>query len=179
VDGNGNVLADGTYSGPADFAELMKVSTGAKSVEPGDVMVIDVASSRSLVRSGAPRSTLVAGVYSTRPGFVGSEHDWDEVNASIMAASTASDGEPIEMPAEDVLTMGARLGEVPLAVVGIVPCKVSAENGPIQPGDLLVTSATPGHAMRDEDPRMGTVIGKALEPLSSGTGVIRVLVTLQ
>jgi hypothetical protein len=37
----------------------------------------------------------------------------------------------------------ASADEVPLAAGGIVPCKVSAENGPIQPGDLLVTSSTP------------------------------------
>jgi len=60
------------------------------------------------------------------------------------------------------------------------PIKVSAENGPIRPGDLLVTSATPGHAMRAGDkPPQGTVIGKALGGLDHGTGVFRVLVTLQ
>jgi len=37
--------------------------------------------------------------------------------------------------------------EIPLAIVGIVPCKVVAENGPIVPGDLLVMSSTPGYAM--------------------------------
>jgi hypothetical protein len=63
--------------------------------------------------------------------------------------------------------------------VGIVPCKVSAENGAIRPGDLLVTSAIPGHAMRDDDPKNGTILGKALGSLDSGTGVIKVLVTLQ
>jgi len=31
-------------------------------------------------------------------------------------------------------------GEVPLAMVGIVPCKATAENGAIRRGDLLVTS---------------------------------------
>ncbi len=69
--------------------------------------------------------------------------------------------------------------EIPLAVVGIVPCKVSAENGAIAVGDLLVTSGTPGYAMREASPAVGTVLGKALEPLEVGTGVIRVLVTLQ
>jgi hypothetical protein len=63
--------------------------------------------------------------------------------------------------------------------VGIVPCRVSAENGAIQTGDLLVSSATPGHAMRDDTPRAGTIVGKALAPLAKGTGVIKVLVTLQ
>jgi hypothetical protein len=70
-------------------------------------------------------------------------------------------------------------GMVPVALLGIVPTKVSAENGPIQRGDLLVTSTTPGHAMRADDPPPGTVLGKALEALESGTGVILVLVTLQ
>ena len=71
--------------------------------------------------------------------------------------------------------------EIPLAIVGIVPCKVSAENGSIQRGDLLVTSSTSGYAMRGTDRRrmLGAVVGKALEPLSSGKGVIQVLVTLQ
>ena len=38
------------------------------------------------------------------------------------------------------------------AVVGIVPCKVTAENGSIKRGDLLVTSTVPGHAMKGTDP---------------------------
>ncbi|MBI4577981.1 MAG: hypothetical protein HY722_17095 [Planctomycetes bacterium] len=74
--------------------------------------------------------------------------------------------------------------QVPLAVVGIVPCKVTTEGGPIRPGDLLVTSGTPGHAMRDDDPRVGTVLGKSLgsledEGTGAVTGMIDVLVTLQ
>jgi len=66
-------------------------------------------------------------------------------------------------------------------MIGIVPCKVSAENGPIARGDLLVTSSTPGHAMKGTDrPQMtGAIVGKALEPLLSGTGVILIAVTLQ
>lgn len=71
--------------------------------------------------------------------------------------------------------------EVPLAVVGIVPCKVTAENGPIQVGDLLVASSRPGHAMKgtNRSRMLGAVVGKALEPQNKGTGVIEVLVTLQ
>ena len=71
--------------------------------------------------------------------------------------------------------------EVPLAVVGIVPCKVTAENGAIRVGDLLVTSSTAGHAMKgtDRSKMLGAVVGKALEPLEKGKGVVQVLVTLQ
>jgi hypothetical protein len=71
-------------------------------------------------------------------------------------------------------------GKIPLAVAGIVPVKVSAENGAIQPGDLLVSSTIAGHAMRAGDgPPVGTVIGKAMQPLPRGVGVILVLVILQ
>ena len=65
--------------------------------------------------------------------------------------------------------------------VGIVPCKVTAENGAIEEGDLLVASSRPGYAMKGTDRRrmLGAVVGKALEPLPERTGVIQVLVTLQ
>jgi hypothetical protein len=172
--GDGDVTADGTYTSPADFAEMIRVTSGPESVESGDVMVIDATGARSVVKSTAPRSTLVAGVYSTKPGVLGSEHNWNDMARSLGLDPTS------DRPGESLkpMELGRRIGEVPMAVVGIVPCKVSAENGPIAPGDLLVTSSTPGHGMRDANPRVGTVIGKALESLESGTGVIRVLVTL-
>ena len=65
-----------------------------------------------------------------------------------------------------------------LALSGIVPVKVSAESAAVQPGDLLTTSTIPGHAMKAVDVRTGTIIGKALEPLASGRGVIQVLIQL-
>jgi len=109
---------------------------------------------RRLALAQESYSTRVAGIYSTKPGMLGSTHKIDE-----------------KAPAD----------EVPLAVVGIVPCKVSAENGPIQTGDLLVSSSTLGHAMKgtDRSRMLGAVVGKALEPLREGKGVIQVLVTLQ
>ena len=71
-------------------------------------------------------------------------------------------------------------GKIPLAVIGVVPVKVSAENGPIHPGDLLVASSTPGYAMKaGPNPSVGTVIGKALASLLEGTGMIQILVMLQ
>jgi hypothetical protein len=72
-------------------------------------------------------------------------------------------------------------GEIPLASIGVVPCKVTASNGSISRGDLLVCSSVPGHAMKGTDrPRMlGAIVGKALQPLARGTGIIEVLVTLQ
>ena len=60
-------------------------------------------------------------------------------------------------------------------------CKADARYAPIETGDLLTTSATPGHAMKASDgARMaGAVIGKALRSLDSGTGLIPILVALQ
>jgi hypothetical protein len=77
--------------------------------------------------------------------------------------------------------------QVPLAIVGVVPVKASAENGAIQPGDLLITADTEGHAMRADPVEVGGVtfypsgiiLGKAMAPLAEGTGVIEMLVTLQ
>jgi hypothetical protein len=69
-------------------------------------------------------------------------------------------------------------GRAPLVLAGVVAlCNVDASNGAVAVGDLLVSSSTPGHAMRaKESPLPGTVIAKALEPLEGGTGAIRVLV---
>ena len=48
---------------------------------------------------------------------------------------------------------------VGLALQGRVPCKVL---GKVSKGDILVTSAIPGYAIVDNDPRVGTVVGKAV-----------------
>lgn len=67
-----------------------------------------------------------------------------------------------------------------VALVGRVYCKVDATNDPIDVGDLLTTSPTIGHAMKASDASRtaGTVLGKAMSPLASGTGLIPVLVAL-
>jgi hypothetical protein len=74
-----------------------------------------------------------------------------------------------------------------IATTGRVKVHVDASKGPIAIGDLLVTSAKRGTAMRSEPVnvagikmhRPGTIIGKALEPLRSGEGDILVLLSLQ
>ena len=67
---------------------------------------------------------------------------------------------------------GASEYRMPVALVGKVYCKVDAQYGPIEVGDLLTTSPTAGHAMRATDPikSFGTVIGKALRSLRAGQG---------
>ena len=60
---------------------------------------------------------------------------------------------------------------VALALAGRVPCKVT---GPVAAGDLMV-SAGNGMAMANNDAKLGTVIGKAIEENIDGEGVIEVL----
>ncbi len=69
-------------------------------------------------------------------------------------------------------------GQAPIALAGtIASCRADATESPIVPGDLLVASAIPGHAMKaPSDAAAGTIVAKALEPLAAGTGTIRVLV---
>jgi hypothetical protein len=121
-----------------------------EGIEPGDVLVIGP--DGKLEQSSQAYQSTVVGVYSTKPGFVGGYNDKEDPN-----------------------------GKVPLAVIGVVPVKASAENGMIRPGDLLTTASTPGHAMRCKGVErcFGRTIGKALEGLQSGTGLIKLLVLLQ
>jgi hypothetical protein len=80
------------------------------------------------------------------------------------------------------VTLGAStvgLQQALLALSGIVPVKVTDEGGPIQPGDLLVSSSTPGYAMRwaGDEPCPCALVGKALEPMTDERGTILVLLT--
>jgi hypothetical protein len=163
VTSNGGVLTDAGFrcgdgapgclqTGSADVAERVNAS---EALEPGDVVEIDPAHPDHFRLARTPYSTLLAGVISTNPAII----------MNVQGVTLAGDSVADERP--------------PLALLGRVPVRVSAENGPIGIGDLLVASSTPGLAMRGVNPPPGTILGKALEPLASGTGVILVLVTLQ
>lgn len=155
IDGIGKGFFDGgKQTGGADVRESVGTATPKTKYEPGDVLVIGTHADRRFALSGTPYSTLVAGVYATKPGVTGTEHTSESPKLAA---------------------------EIPMAVVGIVPCNVSAENGAIARGDLPVTSSTRGYAMRGGDATRltGGVIGKALQPLASGKGKIEVLVTLR
>ena len=69
----------------------------------------------------------------------------------------------------------------PIALMGKVFCKVDAQYGAIEVGDLLTSSPTPGHAMKTSDPlkAFGAVIGKALRAFADGQGLIPILIALQ
>jgi hypothetical protein len=71
-------------------------------------------------------------------------------------------------------------GDLYVVILGTYAhCKVDATEAPIEVGDLLTSSKNPGHAKKATDPKLGTIIGKALEPLEKGTGYIAVFVNIQ
>jgi hypothetical protein len=111
------------------------------------------------VLAGLPGAGAVIGVYASQPG--------------LLAGDTEADGES-----------NTQKPRVPVAMMGIVAVKVSADNGPIHPGDLLGLSATPGVAARarpisfggQEFYLWGTFFGKALEGFDgTDVGMIRIL----
>jgi hypothetical protein len=135
----------------ADCAEDFDIA-GSKNSEPGTVMVIN--EEGSLEPSRHAYDKKVAGVVSGA-----GEH-----KAGIILDKQQSNSK-----------------RLPIALVGKVHCKVDAQYSPIEVGDLLTTSATPGHAMKAEDPlkAFGSVIGKALRPLREGQALIPMLIALQ
>lgn len=155
-----HIRPNGSFVAGSDFAEALPAKGGKASYEPGDVLVLSADQPGAVEKAYRPYDVNVAGIYSTRPAVLGADKD----------------GETRVDP-----------DDIPVAVVGIVPTKVTTENGPIQPGDLLTTSSTPGHAMKASPIIVnrvkvyptGAILGKALEPLKEGTGVIKVLVMLR
>ena len=72
-------------------------------------------------------------------------------------------------------------GARPVALNGRVYCWVDASTAPIEPGDLLTSSDTPGHAMRASDytKARGAILGKAMSPLKTGRGLVLAPLILQ
>jgi hypothetical protein len=145
----------GTQTGGADVAEYFDVEGLRSAYEPGDVLVISVTSDRKIEKSSTPYSTLVSGVYATKPGLLLTEKD------------------AVADQLDDM---------VPMGVIGVIPTKVCLEGGPIKRGDLLVTSSKSGYAMKAEISKIlpGTVLGKALaEYNGTGSDKINVLVSIK
>jgi hypothetical protein len=143
----------GTFVSGSDFAEALPARGDREQYEAGDVLVMSV-DGQHVELVAEPYSRRTVGVYSTRPGVLGADKN----------GQTRVDPQ-----------------DLPVAVVGIVPTKVTAENGAIEVGDLLVSSSIAGYAMKgtDQARMLGAVVGKALAPMPRGAGVIQVLVMLR
>ncbi|HKH61012.1 MAG TPA: hypothetical protein VKA49_09285, partial [Flavitalea sp.] len=145
----------GTQVGGADIAEYFDVEGNRSQYEAGDVLIISESSDRKVEKSTTAYSTLVAGVYATKPGVLLTEENAERNQLEKM---------------------------VPMGVIGVIPTKVCLEGGVIKRGDLIVTSSQPGVAMKaDPDKvRVGQVLGKALQDYNqNGVGKINVLISVK
>jgi hypothetical protein len=138
-------------TGGSDLAENFEF---AETVEPGLVVAIDPVQAGRLVISRGEYNRSVAGVISGA----------NNLSAGMILPDLKNDG-----------------NAKPVALSGRVWVYADATRHSIKPGDLLTTSATPGHAMKAADHKkaQGAIIGKAMTSLESGTGLVLVLVTLQ
>ncbi len=140
----------------SDLSERFAVrAAGSVRPDPGTLVCVDAANPGALVVSSRAYDRRVAGIVSGAGGIA----------TGMLMGQRGS-------PAD---------GEVPVALSGRVYCLCDASFGSIEPGDLLTTSGTPGHAMKaiDRDRSHGTVIGKAMTVLETGRGLVLVLVNLQ
>lgn len=145
-------VADDVILSGADCAEEFDLDDEAIT-EPGTVMVIEP--EQRLRHCSEPYDRRVVGIVSgtegRRPGII--------LGCSRSPSNTT---------------------RVPLALAGTVWCNVDATTESIEIGDLLTTSARPGYAMRASDSAksFGSVVGKAMDGLASGIGMIPVFATL-
>lgn len=137
--------------GGGDLAEAVRPAPG-HAIEPGQLVRAAGADEHGplVAPTSAPADARVLGIVSGAGGLA---------------------------PAVTLNRTGAP-GERAVALAGQVFCLVDAAPGAIRPGDLLVSSPTPGHAMRADPANAppGAVVGKALEGLERGTGLVRVWV---
>jgi hypothetical protein len=146
-------------TGPVQYAgvtcdvafDLAEMYPSLEPTEPGDVLIVGYPSSpaASVRRSTGPYDGRLLGVVSTSPGLV-------------------LEGEHVYMAGDNTKLITANKTVVGLA--GRVPVKVSMENGPIQIGDPLTSSSTPGMAMKAT--RAGKILGYALESMSTDGKVL-------
>lgn len=131
--------------------EALVIDTGAdlaenytsndSSLEAGDVVSLDANLQTGVRKSSGLTDPGVIGIVSTRPGQLIGGVDREGVQV------------------------------LPVALVGRVPVKVSAENGPVTVGDYLVPSSIPGVAMKAN--ATGTVIGQAMSNFTgNGQGIV-------
>lgn len=136
----------------ATYQDVAEWVPAVGELDPGTVVVLNHLHRNEVQQSSTAYDTGVAGVVSEQPGIVLGEGDE---------------------------------GKAQVATTGRVKVKVDATRA-IEIGDLLVTSDVSGTAMKSEPMAIngrkfhqpGTIIGKAFEPLSSGTGRILILLSL-
>lgn len=139
-------------TGGADVSEPFQIS--GHDIPNGALVTIDKLNPGQLKLSDRPYDKRVAGIISGANGV---------------------------KPGITLSQQGVIEGGQNVALSGRVYALADASQGEIEPGDLLTTSATPGHCMKatDHTKAQGAIIGKAMSSLENGKGMVLVLVSLQ
>ncbi len=160
VDNEGATYARGGLRTPGTYhstlgASAARIATSDTGLKEGDVVA--VTSGGAFVESRGANDSSVVGVAVTQA-------------ALLTGISFNDDGEPTNLN-----------GSIGLAVSGIVTLNVSAENGTVVPGDLLVAASLAGYAMKaPADPAAGTVVAKAVTGYAGSTeGTIQAIIMLR
>jgi hypothetical protein len=142
-------------TGGSDLSEQFDVLADGQEPQPGMVVCIDPENAGKLAVCSRKHDRAVAGVISGAGG----------VKSGMLMGQ-----------ADTIAT-----GQHAVALTGRVYVRCDASFGTIQPGDLMTTSPTPGHAMKvtDSAAAQGAVLGKSMTALVEGQGLVLVLVSLQ
>ena len=168
----GDVTGDITGSGASALGTLAMGGTlTSKAIVPDTNTTYDIGTSSKKYNTVYAKATSaqyadLAEIYESDSAYevgtvviFGGEK---EITVSSMGADPRVAGVISENPA---YLMNSEATGQAVALQGKVPCKVV---GVINKGDMLVThSQHPGVARKGNDPKMGTVIGKALEEYNS------------
>ncbi len=141
--------------GGADIAERFSAMNELDAIEPG--MVVRYAG------DGSQRIELCR----------------DEMDRAVAGVISEAGGVNSGLVLEHSGTLAS--GKHKVAMLGRVQVWADASFGKIRVGDALVSSPTPGHAMRAASPTeaVGAMIGKATSNLETGRGLIWVHVSLK
>jgi hypothetical protein len=171
LDGSGN-LGIGTINPQARLDVQGKTTTQVLEITGGS----DLAEPFTMDSEGEIQPGMVVAIDPVHPGQLRlADHAYDRTVAGIVSGANGI------KPGLTMTSDASAHRSQPVALTGRVYVWADAIHDPIQPGDLLTTADTPGHAMKVTDyaRAQGAVLGKAMSALPAGTGLILVLVSLQ
>lgn len=176
--GNGSQIA--LYNGAGSATIVLDADFGGESRITTQVLEITGGSDLSEnfdIQSPHAKPGMLVRIDPAHPGELAvSDRAYDRTVAGVVSGAGG---------VKPGLVMGQRNskadGKHPVALTGRVYCLVDADRGAIEPGDLITTSATPGHGMKvtDHARAQGAIIGKAMTGQANGQGLVLVLVSLQ
>jgi hypothetical protein len=165
-----------SYAGEISYVVNIAQNDDLVSLEAGDVVVISgvgtaVIGEIPLIKvrlATASEARAVIGVVDQHYVLPGD---------MVQMAEQAETKVEIASSYNEAILPGEYLTVVTLGAFKVI--KVDASVTPVHMGDLLVASTKPGYAMASDDPKLGSVIGKALGECQSGTCLIPLMVTLK